>query len=167
MSSLLATVLFADDTTLISHNSSYINLANTANNEFNKINQWLIDNRLSINLDKTFAVIFTNRAIDTVSNPLKFDNKTVNLHTSGNFLGVCIDNKLSFKYHVDAVCSKLSKTIGIFVKLHTLLPEKNLINLYYSLFLPIFTLLQFSMGWLCTAAFEQGIDCYYRKKLFP
>lgn len=136
VSDLLSTVLFADDTTLYRSDSNYNNLIAETNNELNKINQWLINNRLSINLSKTFVVIFSNKRFDYLANPLRMNNEVVTLNELGKFLGVFIDRKLTFNEHVNAICSKLSKTIGIFYKINSYIPEKNLINLYYSFFYP-------------------------------
>lgn len=53
------------------------------------------------------------------------------------FLGVIIDDKLSWKSHINHLKTKISKTISIFYKAY---PEKkSLWTLYYSLFLPYMT----------------------------
>ena len=52
-SSLLDFHLFADDTNLFYTDKSISNLENKVNNELMKINQWLIANRLSLNVDKS------------------------------------------------------------------------------------------------------------------
>jgi hypothetical protein len=43
------------------------------------------------------------------------------------FLGVRIDDKLSFKPHIDSLCKVVSRSIGIIYKMSTL------INLYFAL----------------------------------
>ena len=136
MSSLLSTVLFADDTTIFLSDPFYNNLIEVANIELIKLSNWMIDNKLSINLEKTFAILFSNKAIDHSTNVLKLNNKIVDVQNTGKFLGVTIDNRLTFKHHVSVVCTKLSKTVGIFLKLYRYIPEKNLINLYYSFVYP-------------------------------
>ena len=45
--------MFADDTTLFLEDNNILRLQENVNNELLKINNWLISNRLSINLKKT------------------------------------------------------------------------------------------------------------------
>ena len=51
-SNLLDFHLFADDTNLFYTDKTISNHENKVNNELMKINQWLIANRLSLNIDK-------------------------------------------------------------------------------------------------------------------
>ena len=55
------------------------------------------------------------------------------------FLGLIIDSRLSFCYHVDFVASKIFMTIGVLYKLGSLLPSAALFSLYQCLVLPYFT----------------------------
>ena len=114
----LSTLLFADDTTLHLSDVSYPNIARTFNNELINIEKYMISNRLSINADKTFAILFTNRPnlIDP-SIQLKINNQIISFRDSSKFLGVVIDRKLSFEIHVNLIIQKISNTIGIFYKL--------------------------------------------------
>ena len=134
----LSTLLFADDTTLHLSDVSYPNIARTFNNELINIEKYMISNRLSINADKTFAILFTNRPnlIDP-SIQLKINNQIISFRDSSKFLGVVIDRKLSFEIHVNLIIQKISKTIGIFYKLkQNGTPKSVLISMYYSLFYP-------------------------------
>ena len=49
------------------------------------------------------------------------------------FLGVTLDKNLSFQAHINEICTKLSKSVGILYKLKSFLPETILKNLYYTL----------------------------------
>ena len=35
------------------------------------------------------------------------------------YIGVLVDKNLTWKYHIDAIAAKISKTIGLISKLHT------------------------------------------------
>ena len=137
VSSLFSSILFADDATLSSTNVNYQNLIIQTNLELEKIKKWTINNRLSVNVDKTFAILFSNR-IGAVNLNLKvyFDNNEVVYKNSGNFLGVCVDDGLKFNYHIFNVCNKLSKQIGILYKLRPYVPQATIQKLYYSLVYP-------------------------------
>ena len=55
------------------------------------------------------------------------------------FLGVIIDEKLTWKDHISLVRSKLAKTVGILYRVRHLLNRSALLILYCSLFLPYLT----------------------------
>ena len=52
------------------------------------------------------------------------------------YLGVLIDNNLSWKFHVDYIALKISKTIGIISRLRHFVPTSILLNIYCSLIHP-------------------------------
>ena len=137
ISSDLLSILYADDTTLLASNSECSTLIQHINDELPKVRQWTIANRLSVYLDKTYAMMFTNRdrAIPTRGN-IYFNDTLVKFKTDEDFLGLIIDNQCKFTRHVDYVCKKISKTIGIIYKLKELVSQKILISLYYSLAYP-------------------------------
>jgi len=55
-------------------------------------------------------------------------------HVKGTvFLGVILDEHLSWKPHILSVCRKISKSIGIIYKSSFCLPKTSLCSLYYSL----------------------------------
>ena len=51
-------------------------------------------------------------------------------------MGVYVDNKLSFKNHIDYITSKISRNTGIFYKIRNNLPMKARLNFYYSFIYP-------------------------------
>ena len=132
---------FADDTTLHLSDVSYSDIARTFNNELINIEKYMISDRLSINADKTFAILFTNHPnlIDP-SIQLKVNNRIILFREYSEFLGVVIDWKLSFEMHINLLIQKISKTIGIFYKSKQNGAPKNvLMSMYYSLFTRIKT----------------------------
>ena len=50
------------------------------------------------------------------------------------FLGLLLDENLSWKHHLSELSKKLARTCGIFFKVRHLLPTDVLVSLYYSLF---------------------------------
>ena len=59
--------------------------------------------------------------------------KTVN---STKFLGVQIDANLTWKEHVDDICTKISRTIGVLNRLKETVPRRILLTLYNTMILP-------------------------------
>ena len=58
ISNIFSVILYADDTTLLANNPDYSTLMRSINNELDNIKEWLKANRLSLNLDKTFSLLF-------------------------------------------------------------------------------------------------------------
>ena len=138
-SNLFHPIIYADDTTLSAtlstfgtQNNREINL----NNELNKISTWLKLNKLSLNIDKTKAMLFhtPQRKIDKPK--IYIENNEINYVEHFNFLGIIIDEHLCWKPHTHHVSQKLNKTNAIINKLKHYLPKSVLLTLYNSLFLP-------------------------------
>ena len=57
------------------------------------------------------------------------------------YLGVLIDQNLSWKYHcdIDSIVTKISKNVGLFAKLRHSVPRPILLNIYNSLIHPYLT----------------------------
>ena len=128
-------VLFADDTTLIFQDEDYDNLVSKCNSVLTNFREWTYANRLSLNVDKTFSMLFTNRRIVTRRN-LYFGTELIREQEECVFLGVKIYTKLKFYSHTRSVHSKISKSIGILFKLSTVFPLHILKIMYYSLIYP-------------------------------
>ena len=70
----MSTILFADDTNLSSSHQSYDE--NRVNSELTGIAEWMKCNKLTVNIDKTYCIIFTIRQIDPgVNMPLVLDGR--------------------------------------------------------------------------------------------
>jgi hypothetical protein len=99
-SNLLDFHLFADDTNLFYTDKSISNLENKVNNELMKINQWLIANRLSLNIDKSNYVIFQPSQKKSEIISLSISSKCLTREKSVKYLGVIFDENLNWKCHV-------------------------------------------------------------------
>lgn len=139
-SKLFKYVLYADDTTLFSTIEYAIPMSNAAstqsiNNELDKVSEWLITNRLSLNVSKTKYILFHPRQKD-ISNiipELFINGDKIERVETFKFLGVIIDSNLSWKYHIEMLSNKISKYCGILAKLKHYLPSFILRTLYYSM----------------------------------
>jgi hypothetical protein len=136
VSSVFHAVLYADDTTLSVSGDSYDELSNVCNVELEKINEWMISNRLSLNVEKTYSMLFSNRLQNLNNNPIIFNGKEVAFCSDYKFLGIQIDNSLKFNLHIQYICNKLSKSVGILYKLKPDVPNQLLLNLYYNFVYP-------------------------------
>ena len=69
------------------------------------------------NLSKIHDMFFSNRnLINSEWLNIKFNEQVTSFLESGNFLGVAIDTKLNFSFHIENICINSSKAIGLFKK---------------------------------------------------
>ena len=124
-------VLFADDSSFYIIGSDIKSLIIEANSELDKFYEWSIANRLSVHLDKTKFILFTKkRRKNDIPLFLNFDIiKQCEFH---KILGVTLDSNLSFKYHINDVCNKLSRSINLLFNLKDLMPAHVLKTMYYA-----------------------------------
>ena len=60
----------------------------------------------------------------------------MNQVSSTKFLGVIVDEKLSWKEHIHALTNKMSRSLGIIRRVRGLVHQACLLTLYYSLIYP-------------------------------
>ena len=116
-------ILYADDTSLLNSLSISLNSydpdMHTINLELSRIYDWLAVNKLSLNLRKTKYMHFHHHNKKLPNNiSLQIDSTEIERVTNFIFLGVTINEHLSRKPHIDKICSKISKYIGILNKLN-------------------------------------------------
>ena len=128
------TTLFADDTTLTMSNSNFTNLVGNCNNELNNLVTWTKMNKLCINVGKTELLIISNRTKEDLS--IHLDNNELTCVKTCKFLGIHLDDKLSFENHVKFVISKISRHTGILYRIRDKLPMKARLDYYYGLIYP-------------------------------
>ena len=100
---------------------------------------WALSNKLSINFGhhKSYYIVHTYRDLNFDDLSIELNGNILQNLDEGLFLGVTIDNKLKYKTHINNICTKLSKSIGIIFKLSKLkVPLSVLIQVYYSLVYP-------------------------------
>ena len=137
VSTLLYTVLFADDTSVLMKGKNINSLIQQLNTELNLLSDWLRANKLSLNADKTFYLIFHRARLKMDSTPnVIMNNCTLNVTSQLKYLGVIIDNKLNWHQHITYVKNKISKGIGIMYKARPYLDKHCLANLYHTYIYP-------------------------------
>ena len=63
---------------------------------------------------------------------LLIDGITPEKETVTKFLGVFIDENVTWKAHINAISTKISKSIGILNRARLIIPRKQLNQLYFS-----------------------------------
>ena len=81
---------------------------------------------------QTGTTAVTNKTIEILLN-LCINETCLSFSNETEFLGITIDNKLSFSNHVSNLCSKISRTVCLLSKLIYYLPPPIIKQLYFSL----------------------------------
>ena len=90
--------LFADDTSTYFSDKDLTLIEKTYNEELKKVSRWLVANKLSLNVSKSNMILFkpnnskTNKCIN-----LQINNERVNEKENTKYLGIFLDQKLSWK----------------------------------------------------------------------
>jgi hypothetical protein len=137
-SSKLKFIMFADDTNIIYSHKDPKLLESTLNKELNIISNWFKLNKLSLNIKKTNIMIFKNKYshVPTPDIKITIDDKNIDRVKVTKFLGILIDDNLSWKSHTSHVTKIVSKYNGIFRRLRPFLPLDVLNSLYNTLVFP-------------------------------
>ena len=130
--------LFADDTCLsLSHNNINV-LRRRCNAEAARVNEWFIANRLTTNSKKASNYLLSEYNSNDSNRPVSFNivMGNVNLRRVNTFkyLGVMLDENVTWSNQVEHLSTKLSRSAGIFSKLRYYLDNKTLVQMYHALF---------------------------------
>ena len=130
------TTHFADDTNLFYSCKSFKNLRKNLNKDLALLFDWLCANRLSLNAGKTEFIVFRPLRRKTYDERLTLKLHHTKLFESSKikYLGLILDNKLSWKDHITELCKKLSRAVGMLYKIRQFCPSSVLRSLYFSLF---------------------------------
>ena len=126
--------LFADDTNIYHEAETIEKLEGELNKGLRGLHNWLIVNRLSLNISKTNFVVFHpyNKPIKQ-NITLKIKRKAISEKNNVKYLGILVDNGLTWKAQIDSISKKVSRAIGVLYKIRPYVNTSILKTLYYSL----------------------------------
>ena len=113
---------------------------------FAKVREWLKINKLSLNTIKTeFVIIRTShRLCQLDENPesapyiIMIDGGEVKRTKCVKYLGMLVDDKLTWDQHIDYISNKITFNIGILKRIQQFIPMESLLLLYHTLIEPYF-----------------------------
>ena len=139
VSPVFLTILFADDTNLFISNSDFDTLINTINRELGLVYTWLNANKLSLHIGKTNCMLFAPKGKYISLKEKIFINRCpINEVKETKFLGVIIDNSLTWAPHIRYMKNKAAKGLGIILKCRKIFKTETLVSLYNSIVFPYF-----------------------------
>ena len=130
------TYLFADDTAATFSGTDKRELTDKCLDGLNSLNQWFLSNRLTLNLNKTNYIVFKTKNKPNIDITLNIGATPINQVSFSKYLGIIIDEKLSWKDQINALSKKISMKLGILYYLKSKLPSDILKILYYSFIYP-------------------------------
>ena len=137
VSSTLFLILFADDTNAFISGKNIMEIISKMNLELKKLVIWLDVNKLRLNTKKTHFMVFspTKKSVPDHCK-LSISNDEIHQVSHTKFLGVMIDNKLNWDFHINYIKSKIAKAVGIISKARKFISSRYLITLYYAFLYP-------------------------------
>ena len=155
VSDKIFSLLFADDSNMFLSGNDPNDLIRTMNIEMIKVIEWLRLNKLSLNLKKTHFMVFRRqRAKVTITEKLIVDKVEIDKVDHTKFLGVVIDQNLSFQNHIQYIKGKISRGIGILYKCRLLFNQNTKISLYNAFIYPYFN--------YCISIWGNTFDCFLK-----
>ena len=146
-SDVIFSLLFADDSNMFITGKNPDDLVTKMNAEILKVVDWLKINKLSLNLKKTHFIIFRKpRQKITLENELRIDNVKIEMKTHTKFLGVLVDQHLTFEEHCKFIKGKISRGIGILYKGKKISESEIAIEYVLCFHIPIFYILHYCVG---------------------
>ena len=165
-SAIFYPITYADDSTLFTTLKT-VQLSDSEKDpndvlceELQKINLWLKLNKLSLNCNKTKAMIFHTKQRKVEIPKIFINGHRIEFVEYFNFLGIIIDQNLTWKVHANNVSKKISKTLGILNRLKNILPSEVLLLIYNSLILP-----HLNYGAFLWGGCSSGVDILQRKAI--
>ncbi|MCP4492398.1 MAG: hypothetical protein GY820_34580, partial [Gammaproteobacteria bacterium] len=135
-------ILFADDTNVFVAAKSKQEAYNIANDLLSSISRYMRSNLLHINKKKCCYMYFSpnkrgnkshiNNELENLN--LAIDGSIIKPVKTTKFLGVIIDDELSWKPHIDALNKKLKSACGRIYRIKNCLPSKLHKQIYHTLF---------------------------------
>ena len=137
--------LYADDTSLVEPICTFTSdlknnteASNAINKELKLITDWLCLNKLSLNAKKTKMMIFhyRQRNISKLKLNLFINQTSIEQVNEFNFLGIILDECMTWKSHVQKISSKIAVVNGTLSRLKKFLPSDILKIIYNALIQP-------------------------------
>lgn len=129
--------VFADDTAIIFQGDNWNRVIEVAQEGLRRVTAWLDKNLLSLNISKTKAILFriSNKSAPKIKYSIKLHNCKPEEESSCScpvieevnhvkYLGIYIDNKLSWGKQIDCVSGRVRKMMIIFKRLKHVADDK-------------------------------------------
>lgn len=128
------TILYADDTTILIEDVDIQQLTKRASQASMELNSWCSANGLSLNVSKTlFSRFIPKNNIHDTSLYINARGQSIHQASSVRFLGVTLDEKLTWMKHINMVCQRLSAACFVMRTIKGTLSDQSIKAVYYGI----------------------------------
>ena len=107
------TTLFADDSNLHLSHININSLQSRDHQETMKISKWMKSNKLTLNYKKSCYMLISKKPLNDLYFSALINQNLIEKSECVKYLGVYLDNKSSWKTHIEKLCKKVSKVCGM------------------------------------------------------
>ena len=129
-------ILFADDTNIFVEGKSAEDAYRKGNSLLSSVNKYMVLNKLHINMSKCCYLHFKPKASKPVESELELniDGFPIRKTKTTRFLGVVIDDQLSWEPHIAALRRKLNYASATLCRIRDSVPKELHTDLYHTIF---------------------------------
>ena len=126
--------IFADDTTVFFKCETKNDIISKGTQIMTQLNEWFKANRLTLNSEKSNFIVFRSRKNKTKNLPeqIPFDKTCINRSESAKYLGVILDEHLTWNQQITEVCNKLKRYFKLFYCIRNLINKDQVKIIYYA-----------------------------------
>ena len=129
--------MYADDTSIIVTSPNLETLQEQNDKIFQDVNKWFKVNQLALNYNKTQYLQFNTKNSMDYTLKLNFKGNYVKNSPQTKFLGLTIDDTLSWKAHIDHIMSKLNTACFVVRMIQPIMSSETLRMVYFAYVHPI------------------------------
>ena len=129
------TRIFADDTNVLFSSKNADDILRKGQVIMEQMNNWFVANKLTLNAKKSSFIIFksTRSKINNLPDKFLFNNTEIMRSNSIKYLGLTLDEHLTFNLHIQNVCNSIRRYFKIFYNIRRYINCKQVEILYYSM----------------------------------
>ena len=125
-------MLYADDTSLIITSDNYTEFTIKLNNDLKDVQEWFRSKLLFLNLNKTTYLQFLTKNKQKIDSNITLMSNKITSSTIVKFLGLTIEETLSWKAHIDQMMPRLSSACYAIRIITPLTTEDTLKMIYHA-----------------------------------
>lgn len=127
--------MFADDCLIYTSHANIDEASKMINEDLETVADWLRFNRMALNVKKCASMFFGLKRNDVVPK-VTADGEEIERVSCTKYLGVWIDEKLSFKCHAMKVIAKMNKRLALLRRLQAKMTYESKVIYFKSIILP-------------------------------
>ena len=129
------TIMYADDSVIFMHGNSTARVADQLTDSLQHIKKWLNQNCLQLNVSKSVCMFFSKTKIHCPEPEVVVDGERLRVVSDFKYLGVLIDNNLTFKEHIKKVSKCVKFNLSNFRHIRSCMSTKAALMYMHSMIL--------------------------------